>query len=130
MKPQLNHTIVTARDPDESARFLAEVMGFDPPTRFAHFRVVEAGNGVTLDFAEAGDEGEVDRRHYAFLVTEAQFDQIFQRITARELPYWADPGRSQPQQINRRDGGRGVYFPDPDGRLLEILTRPYGSGPS
>ena len=127
MKPQLNHTIVSATDPDASARFLADVLGLDEPARYSHFRVVEAGNGVSLDYALADD---VHPQHYAFLVTEAEFDEIFERIEARQLPYWADPGRSRPGEINRRDGGRGVYFPDPDDHSLEILTRPYGSGPS
>ncbi len=127
MKPQLNHTIVSASDPTESAKFLAEVMGFDAPVRYAHFTIVETGNGVSLDYSEAS--GDITRQHYAFLVTEAQFDEIFARIVERGLPYWADPGRTREGRINHHDGGRGVYFPDPDNHSLEILTRPYGSGP-
>ncbi|HUW04194.1 MAG TPA: VOC family protein [Acidimicrobiales bacterium] len=127
MKPQLNHTIVAAHDREESATFLAEVMGFDPPEPFGHFLVVEAGNGVSLDFVRA--DGEFNHQHYAFLVTEAEFDEIFGRIVERELPYWADPMRSMEGEINTHDGGRGVYFADPSGHLLEIITRPYGSGP-
>lgn len=126
VKPQLNHTIVAATDPDASAGFLADILGLDPPTRFGHFRVVEAGNGVSLDFSESDD---VHPQHYAFLVTEQEFDEVFERIQQRQLPYWADPGRNRAGEINRRDGGRGVYFPDPDDHSLEILTRPYGSGP-
>jgi catechol 2,3-dioxygenase-like lactoylglutathione lyase family enzyme len=128
VKPQLNHTIVSARDREASAIFLAEMLGFDPPTEFGPFLVVEAGNGVSLDFIETDEEFPIE--HYAFLVTEQEFDVIFGRIVERELAYWADPAWSQPGQINHHDGGRGVYFPDPSGHLLEIITRPYGSGPS
>ncbi len=67
--------------------------------------------------------------HLAFLVTEAEFDEIFGRIQAAGIDHWADPMQSRPGEINTNDGGRGVYFPDPSGNLLEILTRPYGSGP-
>ncbi len=87
---------------------------------------VEADNGVSLDFSESDEP--IALQHYAFLVSEQEFDQIFGRIRDRGLPYWADPGRSRPNEINHRNGGRGVYFPDPDGHFLEILTRPYGSG--
>lgn len=128
MKPQLNHTIVSARDRDESATFMAEMLGFDPPTPFGPFLVVEAGNGVSLDFIQTDDEFTVE--HYAFLVTEQEFDTIFGRIVSRGLRHWADPALGQPGEINHHDGGRGVYFPDPSGHLLEIITRPYGSGPS
>ena len=66
--------------------------------------------------------------HYAFLVSEEEFDRIFERIQTRGLPYWADPAHRQPGSINRHDGGRGVYWNDPNGHYLEIITRPYGSG--
>jgi catechol 2,3-dioxygenase-like lactoylglutathione lyase family enzyme len=129
MRPQLNHTIVPSNDPEAGARFLAEVMGFDAPERFGPFHVVEAGNGVSLDYIDAGGE-RVEPRHYAFLVTEQQFDEILARVRARERPIFADPHAHQAGEINHNDGGRGVYFPDPDGHWLEIITRPYGSGPS
>jgi hypothetical protein len=93
---------------------------------FGPFLGVQTGNGVTLDFLDTDEEIQV--QHYAFLVSEAEFDEIFGRIRARKLPYFADPGRKQRNQINTRDGGRGVYFEDPAGHVLEILTRPYGSG--
>jgi catechol 2,3-dioxygenase-like lactoylglutathione lyase family enzyme len=126
MTVELNHTIVATRDPAASARFLAEVLGLPEPAPYGPFMVVETGNRVSLDYLET--DGEIVSQHYAFLVTEDEFDQIFRRIGERELPYWADPGRRQAGEINRNDGGRGVYFPDPDGHLLEIITRPYGSG--
>jgi catechol 2,3-dioxygenase-like lactoylglutathione lyase family enzyme len=126
MAVQLNHTIVHARDSEASASFLAEILGLGAPSAYGPFMVVEATNGVSLDFMDA--DGDITPQHYAFLISEPEFDEIFGRIKARDLSYWADPGRSRPGEINRRDGGRGVYFEDPDGHFLEILTRPYGSG--
>ncbi|HVM14989.1 MAG TPA: VOC family protein [Egibacteraceae bacterium] len=126
MAVELNHTIVSARDSETSARFLAEILGLPVPTRSGPCQMVETANGVTLDFADA--QGEITPQHYAFLVSEGEFDDIFGRIEARELPFWADPGQNRPGQINTNDGGRGTYFEDPDGHILEIITRPYGSG--
>jgi catechol 2,3-dioxygenase-like lactoylglutathione lyase family enzyme len=126
MNVRLNHTIVWCRDKRVSARFLAETLGLATPTPFGPFLVVNAANDVSLDFHEV--DGEIASQHYAFLVTESDFDEIFGRVTARGMEYWADPGMHRPGEINGNDGGRGVYFPDPDGHLLEILTRPYGSG--
>ena len=124
MTVQLNHTIAWCRDKRISATFLAEVLGLPEAKPFGPFLVVDLDNDVSLDFHEI--EGAVAPQHYAFLIGEDDFDQIFRRIGERELQHWADPGRSQPG-INHNDGGRGVYFEDPDGHLLEILTRPYGS---
>lgn len=126
MSVELNHTIVAARDRRASAEFLADVLGLEAPAPFGPFMVVELANGVSLDFAAA--DGEITPQHYAFLVSEADFDEIFGRIQARALPYWADPHGRRPGEINHNDGGRGVYFPDPNGHILEIITRPYGSG--
>lgn len=124
MTIELNHTIVAARDQQASATFLAEVLGLAAPTRFGPFLVVETANGVSLDYAETDED--ITPQHYAFLVSESEFDDIFGRIQAWGLPYWADPGRRRAGEINHNDGGRGVYFPDPDGHFLEIITRPYG----
>jgi catechol 2,3-dioxygenase-like lactoylglutathione lyase family enzyme len=126
MAVKLNHTIVAARDKRASAAFLAEILGLPAPQRFGPFLAVQVDNDVTLDFMDS--KGKVASQHYAFLVGEAEFDQIFGRIRERKLTYWADPSQDQPAEINRRDGGRGLYFEDPSGHLLEILTRPYGSG--
>jgi catechol 2,3-dioxygenase-like lactoylglutathione lyase family enzyme len=123
---QLNHTIVSCRDQERSAAFLAGILGLPAPTRFGHFLVVQADNDVSLDFSQTS--GDIAAQHYAFLVSDEDFDAAFARIRGQELAYWADPGRSRPAQVNDRDGGRGLYFEDPDGHLLEILTRPYGSG--
>jgi catechol 2,3-dioxygenase-like lactoylglutathione lyase family enzyme len=126
MSVKLNHTIVWARDRKNSATFVADILGLPAPKPFASFLTVEADNEVTLDFADT--DGEISPQHYAFLVSEREFDEIFGRIQQRGLSYWADPGQRRAGEINTRDGGRGVYFEDPDGHLLEILTRPYGSG--
>jgi catechol 2,3-dioxygenase-like lactoylglutathione lyase family enzyme len=126
MAIQLNHTIVSVRDRQASAQFLAEILGLPAPTRFGPFLAVETSNGVSLDFLAT--DGEIASQHYAFLVSEAEFDQIFARISERGLCYWADPGQSRGGAINHGDGGRGLYFEDPNGHLLEIITRPYGSG--
>ncbi|MGY1644127.1 VOC family protein [Geodermatophilus sp. SYSU D00703] len=123
MPVHLNHTIVGARDKQRSAAFLADVLGLAPPTTFGPFAVVSLDNDVSLDFV---DDPQVQPRHYAFLVSEEEFDGIFGRIRERELPYWADPFEQHPGEINTNDGGRGVYWHDPDGHVLEIITRPYG----
>jgi catechol 2,3-dioxygenase-like lactoylglutathione lyase family enzyme len=126
MSVQLNHTIVSCRDKQASAAFLAETLGLPEPVPYGPFLVVETSNGVSLDYRDAS--GEITTQHYAFLVAEDDFDAIFGRIRAQGTGYWADPGQSRPGEINHNDGGRGVYFADPDGHLLEIITRPYGSG--
>ena len=126
MAVQLNHLIVFARDSQASALFLSNILGLPEPTRFGPFLTVQMANGTTLDFLDA--EAHISPQHYAFLVSEAEFDASFERIRKLKLPYWADPGRRQPGEINHHDGGRGVYFEDPSGHFLEIITRPYGSG--
>jgi len=126
MSVQLNHTIVWCRDQRKSAAFLTDVLGLPPATRFDPFLVVQVTNSVSLDFHEV-DVEEIQPQHYAFLITEPEFDEIFGRIRERGLEYWADPAKSRAGEINHNDGGRGVYFEDPDGHFLEIITRPYGS---
>ncbi|MGH3778529.1 MAG: VOC family protein [Pseudonocardiaceae bacterium] len=126
MTVELNHTIVAARDKMAAATFLTDLLGLPAPTTFGPFLVVTLGNGVSLDFIDTSDV--IHPQHYAFLVGEPDFDVIFGRIQALGIPYWADPFRNEPGEINTRDGGRGVYFDDPNGHVLEILTRPYGSG--
>ena len=127
MPIQLNHTIVHARDHLASARFLAELFGLPEPAKLGPFAIVQFGE-TSLDYVATRDA--FAPQHYAFLVTEAEFDAIFGRIIERGLSHWSDPGRRQADRINIWDGGRGVYFDDPNGHLLEIITRPYGSGGS
>jgi catechol 2,3-dioxygenase-like lactoylglutathione lyase family enzyme len=126
MAIELNHTIVWCRDQHDSAAFITDILGLDAPTRYGPFLVVEVANSVSLDYHETDDE--ITSQHYAFLVGETDFDHGFERIQTRGIDYWADPGLSQSKSINHHDGGRGVYFKDPDGHLLEMITRPYGSG--
>ena len=129
MSIRFNHTIVHSRDKKKSTTFLTDILGLPVPRHFGHFLVVELNNGVSLDFIDAGDT-DVVPQHYAFLIDEEDFDPIFARIRARALEYWADPFKKRPSEINHNEGGRGLYFDDPDGHLLEILTRPYGGGGS
>lgn len=121
---QLNHTIVWCTDKAKSAGFLAEMLGRPAPRAFLHFLIVDMDNGVSLDFYQQDEKPAL--QHYAFLVGEAEFDQVVARIKKKNLDHWADPARSQAGQINHHWGGRGVYFEDPDGHLLEAITRPYG----
>lgn len=122
MAIKLNHTIIRSSDKAKSANFLTHILGLPDPKPSGHFLVVELDNEVSLDFMEK--EGDVAHQHYAFQIEDADFDAVFGRIKAAGIDYWADPARSQPGEINHRNGGRGVYFPDPDGHLLEVLTRP------
>ncbi|MEU9660261.1 VOC family protein [Streptomyces chartreusis] len=126
MTVQLNHTIVAARDKKESATFLAGILGLEVSPQYGPFVPVEIPNGVTLDYLHS--PGAITPQHYAFLVSEEEFDTIFGRIREAGLTYWADPYHRRPGEINHNDGGRGTYFDDPNGHNLEILTRPYGSG--
>lgn len=126
MAVKLNHTIIWSRDKKASAAFLSEILGLPNPVRFGPFLGVQLDNDITLDFLET--DGEIASQHYAFLITEAEFDAAFGRIQERHLQYWADPAQSRAGKINTNDGGRGLYFEDPSGHLLEIITRPYGSG--
>jgi catechol 2,3-dioxygenase-like lactoylglutathione lyase family enzyme len=123
---QLNHTIVWCRDKQRSAAFLAEMLGRPEPESWGPFHIVDLDNGVSLDFHDTN--GEIAPQHYAFLIGEDDFDDVYGRIRDRGTKHWADPMQSRAGEINRNDGGRGVYFEDPDGHLLEVITRPYGSG--
>jgi catechol 2,3-dioxygenase-like lactoylglutathione lyase family enzyme len=120
MNIQLNHTVVLARDKHASAAFLASILGLEVGADTGPFAPVEVSNGVTLDYMTAADP---QPQHYAFLVGEDDFDAAFARIRERGLDYYAEPGGGDRGQINHRWGGRGVYFDDPDGHAMEILTR-------
>ena len=128
MTLSFNHTIVASRDKQQSAELLAELFGLPSPTPFGPFMVVALEHGASLDYADVPEGQEIRRQHYAFLVSEEDFDAIYGKIQSRGLQHWADPGAKRPGEINHHDGGRGVYFPDPSGHALEIITRPYGSG--
>ncbi|MCG5218712.1 VOC family protein [Streptosporangium sp. KLBMP 9127] len=122
MSVDLNHTIVPSRDKETSAKFLADILGLTAGAQWGPFVPVETANGVTLDYM---DVQEVRPNHYCFIVTEPEFDTIFDRIRVQGLDYWADPGHNKPGEINHLFGGRGVYFDDPDGHNMEVITQPY-----
>ena len=125
MTVTLNHTIVHANDANTTASFLTEILGLPPAKRLGHFTIIQVGE-TSLDLIET--DGPISSRHFAFLVTEEEFDTIFERVRQRGIDYWADPFHSEPGRINHWDDGRGVYFEDPNGHLLEVITRAYGSG--
>jgi catechol 2,3-dioxygenase-like lactoylglutathione lyase family enzyme len=126
MAVELNHTIVWCRDQKVSSTFLTEMLGLPDAVPYGPFLVVALANGVSLDFHEV--DGDIPSQHYAFIVSEDEFDAIHGRIVERGLEHWADPFKQHVNEINHHDGGRGVYWDDPDGHFLEIITRPYGSG--
>ncbi|WP_326601758.1 VOC family protein [Streptomyces sp. NBC_01800] len=125
MSVELNHTIIHARNNRESAEFLAHILGLEIGAEWGPLVAVATANGVTLDFATIPAESIVGQ-HYAFLVSEAEFDTSYARIKELGITYWADPHRKHPGEINHNDGGRGIYFLDPAGHAMEIITRPYG----
>ena len=120
MTVALNHTIVAAADAETSARWLAELLGLEPPRPFGHFWQVETANGVGLDF---DDRDPIEPTHYAFLVTEDEFDAIHQRVLDRGITYWADPMHQHEGKLNKN--GRGFYFLDPSGHNMEVLTKAF-----
>ncbi|MBH5337146.1 VOC family protein [Streptomyces pactum] len=127
MSVELNHTIIHCRDRRQSAEFLAGILGLEVGPEWGPFLPVATGNGVTLDFATV-DPKTIAPQHYAFLVPEEEFPAMFARIQETGVRFYADPARTRPGEINRNDGGHGVYFEDPSGHYMEIITRPYGSG--
>ena len=127
MAVELNHTIIWCSDKARSSAFMTDILGLPPARTFMHFLVVDLANKVSVDFYQK--DGPVAGQHYAFLVSDAEFDASHGRIVAGGVPHWADPARTKPGEINTYYGGRGLYFEDPDGHLLEIITTPYGDGP-
>ena len=123
MTIELNHTIVPARDKEESARFYERMFGFKYEGPFGHFAPIKIpSQSLSLDF---DDNESFEPQHYAFKVSEAEFDEIFDRVVAAGLGYGSGPGTPDDGQINHWNGGRGVYFRDPSGHLLELVTRDY-----
>ena len=127
MSVDLNHTIIPAKDKWASAKFLADILNLEAGPEWGHFVPVKTANGVTLDFDNREDFWP---QHFAFLVSDAEFDAAFARIRTQGVRYYADPRRSKPGEINHHHGGRGVYFDDPNGHLMEIITHPYGDVPA
>ena len=126
MTVELNHTIVAAQDQERGAAFLTDVLGLEPPSRFGPFTVVALAHGMSLDYLTEPDPAP---QHYAFLVSDEEYGRIVERLRARDVTTYANPQRRQVGE-NTHDGGHGAYFTSPEGHILEILTRPYGSGSS
>ncbi len=126
MSVTLNHAIVFAEDKHESASFFTSLFDRQEAASWGPFRIVELDNDGSILFAEPGVE--IQPQHLAFLVSEADFDGIYGRIVEGKLEHWADPRKSAPGTFNTNNGGRGVYFNDPAGHNLEVLTRTDRSG--
>ena len=124
MTIRLDHTIVPAADRVKAATFFAEIFGLEVEPDTSHFAQVRVNDSLTLDFADGGvpGDGKVPRHHYAFHISDEEFDAIFARVKQRGLAYGSGPRSHKDGQINTRRGGRGFYFEDPDGHLLEVLT--------
>lgn len=116
----LNHTIVPAHDKEASARFFAQIFGLKLESPVAHFAVVRVNDKLTFDF---DNRENFESHHYAFHVTDEEFDVIFARVQEMGLQYSSDPMHQHQGEINHRKGGRGFYFYDPNGHNLELLTR-------
>lgn len=129
MSIDLNHTIVHAHDREVSARFLADLFGWEVGAPYGPFLPLQTDNGVALDYYTVGPDAEIAPAHYAFLVSEQEFDEIWGRIKDRGITYYPEPFMQHENQINHNDGGRGLYFLDPSGHGMEILTVPYGGWP-
>ena len=125
MSIQLNHTVVVARDNQQSAEFMADVLGLEVGAPTGPFIPVTTANGVTLDFYTAPTHSEAFA-HFAFLVSEEEFDHGLARLVARGVTYYPGPSLNRPGEINTHDGGRGLYFLDDSGNTMELITRPYG----
>ena len=119
MAIELNHTVVPARDKHASAAFLAGILGADVGDESPPFVPVRLSNRVTLDYE---DRDEFTPQHYAFLLDDVSWDAAYGRLQGAGVQTWADAARRRPGEVNTRWGGRGVYFPDPDGHLMEIMT--------
>ena len=125
MSIQLNHTVVLAHDRQQGAEFLAHVLGLEVGPPAGPFVPVTTANGVTLDFYSVPGHTET-LAHYAFLVSEEEFDQGLARLRAAGVTYYPGPRLERPGEINTNDGGRGLYFLDATGNTMELITRPYG----
>ena len=128
MTIRLDHTIVPTKDKVASAKFFAEIFGLKVKPGRGYFAQVRINESLTLDFS---DEPEIGPSlHYAFHVSDAEFEAIFSRVKAKALPYGSEPDSPTDGHINTRRGGRGFYFEDPNGHLLELITKPYGELPT
>lgn len=126
MAVEFNHTVAGARDKKASAAWLADLLALPEPTPYGPFLALQLANGVTLDYIEHA--GLITSAHYCFLLSEAEFDDVVGRLRAQGREFYADPMHREAGRWNTDDGGRGLYFDDPNGHNMEVITRPYGSG--
>jgi catechol 2,3-dioxygenase-like lactoylglutathione lyase family enzyme len=123
MAVSFNHTIIASRDRNESARFFRELLELPEAPSWGPFTNVQLTDGVLLQFAEP--PVEIQMQLYAFLLDDDLFDRAYARLRDRQVVHWADPQMKRPGEINNEHGGRGVYFKDPAGHAIELITRPY-----
>ncbi|MFG2548450.1 VOC family protein [Streptomyces sp. NPDC048581] len=123
MTATFNHTIIAAKDRNESARFFQELLEIPDAPSWGPFTNIQLADGVLLQFAEP--PVEIQMQHYAFLLDDELFDRAYSRLCERGIVHWADPQMSRPGEINHGHGGRGVYFKDPAGHAIELITQPY-----
>ncbi|WP_411074756.1 VOC family protein [Streptomyces sp. cmx-4-7] len=123
MSVTFNHTIVAAKDRHESARFFRELLELPEAPSWGPFVNVRLPDGVLIQFAEP--PVEIQMQHYAFLVDDELFERAYGRLCAQGIEHWADPQMRRPGETNTEHGGRGVYFKDPAGHAMELITRPY-----
>ncbi|MFI9123133.1 VOC family protein [Streptomyces bikiniensis] len=123
MAVTFNHTIVAAKDRHESARFLRELLELPEAPSWGPFVNVQLPDGVLIQFAEP--PVEIQMQHYAFLVDDELFERAYGRLREQGIEHWADPQMRRPGETNTEHGGRGVYFKDPAGHAMELITRPY-----
>jgi catechol 2,3-dioxygenase-like lactoylglutathione lyase family enzyme len=123
MPASFNHTIIAAKDRRESARFFRELLEVPEAPSWGPFTNIQLADGVLLQFAEP--PVEIQMQHYAFLLDDDHFDRAYRRLCEGGVEHWADPRMRLPGEINHEHGGRGVYFLDPAGHGIELMTRPY-----
>jgi catechol 2,3-dioxygenase-like lactoylglutathione lyase family enzyme len=127
MPATFNHLIIAARDRVESARFFRGIFEATDAPSWGPFTNLLLDDGVLIQFADLPVEAypEIQNQHYAFLVDDALFDRAYQRLCDNGIDHWADPQMRRPGETNTEHGGRGVYFRDPAGHYLEMITQPY-----
>lgn len=125
MTVTFNHAIVAVKDRNESARFFRELFELPEAPSWGPFTNVQLDEGVLLQFAELPGVNEIQMQDYAFLVDDDLFDRAYAHLQVQSIEHWADPQLRCPGQTNTEHGGRGVYFKDPAGHAIEMITRPY-----
>jgi catechol 2,3-dioxygenase-like lactoylglutathione lyase family enzyme len=123
MTVTFNHTIIAAKNRAESAQFFRDLLELPAAPSWGVFTNIQLSDGVLLQFAEP--PVDIQMQHYAFLLDDDLFDRAYRRLQNRNIEHWADPQMRRPGETNTEHGGRGVYFKDPAGHAIELITRPY-----